>query len=79
MRAFWDNAGRLPSTPAHTQGQHAPPRAGTVVLDKAAHEALSALAEGTDVTLATELKPAQVSHTWNAIGKLAGRDKRPRR
>ena len=74
-RALFDTA-RLPSTPAQLKGGAAPARAGTIVLSKAAHEALSALAEGTSITLATELKPAQVSHTWNAIGRLAGRDKR---
>jgi len=75
-RALFD-AGRLPSTPAQLKGAAATtPRAGIVVLTKASHEALSALAEGTPITLATELKPAQVSHTWNAIGKLTGRDKR---
>jgi hypothetical protein len=75
-RALFDNAARLPSTPAQLKGVPATPRAGIVVLTKASHDALSALAEGTTITLVAELKAPQVSHTWNAIGKLTGRDKR---
>ena len=74
-RAMWDGA-RLPSTPPLLKGSAATPRAGIVVLSKASHDALSALAEGTTITLDAELKPAQMSHTWNAVGKLSGRDTR---
>ena len=79
-RALFD-AARLPSTAAQLKGVAAPgARRRRMLSSKAAHEALSALAEGTPITLATELKPAQVSHTWNAIGSWrAGTSADPRR
>lgn len=53
----------------------APPgRLVGVYLDKASHAALSALAEGTSVTLAAELKPTEPSFTWNAVAKITGSD-----
>ena len=72
---LFGTAARLPPPTAQLKGG-VPPRAGVVILSKASHDAISALAEGTSITLTTELKPVQVSHTWNAIGKLSGRDKR---
>lgn len=49
-----------------------PPRPTVVTVDKDAYAALSSLADGATVTLAAEMKPPQVAHTWNALGKLKG-------
>jgi hypothetical protein len=48
------------------------PTRGAVALDKATYEAISALPEGTEIVLDTEVKPAQTVFTWNAIGRLQG-------
>ena len=50
-----------------------PARPASIAVDKDSYAALSALAEGTVVTLEAEMKPTQVAHTWNAIGRLPGR------
>jgi hypothetical protein len=48
------------------------PTRAAVTLDAATYAALAALPEGTDVSLETEAKPGQPSHTWNVIGGLTG-------
>ena len=67
---------RLPSLPARMVGIEAagPARPTTVALSKTAYDAVSALAEGTTVTVEAEVKPGQTSHTWNAVGRLTGSD-----
>jgi Zn-dependent M28 family amino/carboxypeptidase len=50
----------------------APARATQIAVDKESYAALSALPDGTILTLHAEVKPPQVAHTWNAIGKLKG-------
>lgn len=50
-----------------------PARPTTIVVDKDAYAAIAALPEGTVLTLRAEMKPPQVAHTWNAMGRLKGR------
>jgi hypothetical protein len=50
----------------------APARATMITVDQATYTTLAALAEGTVLTLQADVKPAQLAHTWNAIGKLKG-------
>ena len=54
-----------------------PPRA-LVALDKDTYSAIASLPEGTPLKLEAQTKPAVVAHTWNAIGRLSGRDRRAR-
>jgi Zn-dependent M28 family amino/carboxypeptidase len=51
-----------------------PPR-GLVALDKDTYSAIASLPEGTLLKLEAQTKPAVVAHTWNAIGRLTGRDR----
>jgi len=48
-------------------------RAARVSVNKAAYDALAALAEGTSVSLDAELSSTR-AHTWNAVGRLTGSD-----
>jgi len=45
-----------------------------ITLDAASHDALLAMAEGTSVTFEAVVTPAPRSRTWNAVGRLSGRD-----
>jgi hypothetical protein len=47
-------------------------RTASVALPRETYTELAALADGTAVTLVTEVKPAQVARTWNAIGRVTG-------
>ena len=74
--ALFGTAARLPPPTAQLKGVRARRVPASSFFPRRRTTRCSALAEGTSITLTTELKPAQVSHTWNAIGKLTGRDKR---
>jgi hypothetical protein len=50
------------------------PRRAAVALDQAAYDLIAALADGSEITLAADTKPAETTKTWNAVGKLVGRD-----
>jgi len=65
---------RLPSPPPRSVGVEAPPRGRptTIALNKETYEAVSALAEGTTLTVDTEVKTGQKTQTWNAVGQLTG-------
>jgi hypothetical protein len=75
----------LESSEARTRRLAAPPRplvvqqiAGVpsraaVLLDKDSYETISALPDGTILTVDAETTPAVIRHTWNAIGRLTGR------
>ena len=67
---------RLPAPPPRFVGVEAPPsgRPTAVVLTKEAYAAISELAEGTTLTVEAEVKPGQMSQTWNAVGRLTGSD-----
>ncbi|MCA1562540.1 MAG: M20/M25/M40 family metallo-hydrolase [Acidobacteria bacterium] len=69
-------AARMPTMAARLVGVQpaAPGRAISIALDKASYAALSALADGTMITVDAELKPGQRSYTWNAMGRIAGSD-----
>jgi aminopeptidase YwaD len=49
----------------------APGRAA-VALDKDTYAAVAALADGVEVALDTDAKPAQTIHTWNAVARITG-------
>ena len=77
-RSRWDVQGaralslpaRIVVLPAQPAG---PPRPTRITLDKSSHAAITALADGTVVSLeaaGTEVK----GHTWNALGQLKGSD-----
>jgi Zn-dependent M28 family amino/carboxypeptidase len=62
----------LPPRILGTPASAAPARATMITVDQATYTTLAALADGTVLTLQAEVKPAQLAHTWNAIGKLKG-------
>jgi len=83
-RERWDSLGaRLPSLgrarlvsappPAAAAGPGAPGPLARIVIDKAAHAAMMALAPGVPVSLTAQVKQTQV-FTWNAMGRLTGSD-----
>jgi hypothetical protein len=77
MKQLWDNAGKsLPALPVALKGAARPARPTVIVLTRPSYDAVAALAEGTVVSLEAELQAPSVTHTWNAIGKISGRDKR---
>lgn len=49
-------------------------RPARVLLDEATYDKLAQMPEGTEVTLQVGLKPVPRTHTWNAMGRLPGRD-----
>jgi aminopeptidase YwaD len=51
-----------------------PSRPSVVVLGKAAHDAVSALAEGSPVSIDADVKQGARTQTWNAVGRLTGSD-----
>lgn len=68
-------AGRPLTLPARIVGipaGAAPARPTAIAVDKETYATLSRVADGAVMTLQAEVKPAQVAHTWNAIGKLRG-------
>jgi Zn-dependent M28 family amino/carboxypeptidase len=67
-------AARPPSNPVRIVGVAPPPRPARVLLDAETYATLERMAEGTPVTLEAPAKPAAKSSTWNAVGRLAGRD-----
>jgi hypothetical protein len=75
-QALTPPGGRLPSPPARLVGVEAAPagRPTAIALSKETYAAVSAMAEGSVVTLAAEVKSGQKSQTWNAVGRLTGSD-----
>ena len=67
-------AARPASLPVRIVGVPAPPRPARVLLDAETYAKLEKMTEGTPVTLEVQAKPAAKSHTWNAVGRLTGRD-----
>ena len=67
---------RLPSPSARLVGVESPAggRPTTIALTKDAYAAVSALADGTTVTVEAEVKGGQKTQTWNAVGRLTGSD-----
>lgn len=62
-------AGRPLTTVQHIVG--VPVRA-TLTVDADSHAALLKAAEGSTITLETEVKAATIAHTWNVLGRLTG-------
>ena len=67
---------RLPAPAAQLVGTTTPPRPRPSVafVNKEALDGISALPEGTVVTIEADVKPAALSNTWNAVGRLTGSD-----
>ena len=63
--------------PASLGGVPPTPAAARVLLDESAFLAIEAAAEGSEVVLNAQTRPAEI-RTWNAIGRLAGSDPRLR-
>jgi peptidase M28-like protein len=63
----------LPARIAGLPPSTGPSRPAAIAVDKESYAALSKIVDGTRLTLQAELKPPQISHTWNAIGRLRGR------
>jgi hypothetical protein len=51
------------------------PARATIALDKDSYATIAALPDGAMLKLEAEAKPAVVAHTWNALGRLTGRDR----
>ncbi len=45
-----------------------------ITLETAAHDAVMAMDEGTDVSITAAIAPAARTKTWNAVGRLPGRE-----
>ena len=77
LRPYWDTfaANSITVGPMRITGLPAPqssePSPTQIILNSDAYAALSALAEGTVVSIEAETKET-IGHTWNAIGKLTG-------
>jgi aminopeptidase YwaD len=70
VRSTWEAVGsRLPATAAARAGGAPPPT--RAVLSWEAYGRAAALPSGTPITIAAETKPG---YTWNALGRLKGRD-----
>jgi hypothetical protein len=67
---------RLPAPPPRLAGVPAGVggRPSTIWLDKSTYSALAALAPGAPVQIEAEVKPGASTYTWNAVGRLTGRD-----
>jgi hypothetical protein len=50
----------------------APARPTSIAVDKETYGTLARLADGVVLTLEAALKPAELAHTWNALGRLRG-------
>lgn len=76
MRSAWQTRGaQMPAvTRRAVKLQAASPARATIYLDKESHAAVSALSEGTTITLAADVKPGDPSFTWNAVGRITGTD-----
>lgn len=77
VRGMWSTiAGRMPSTPARFVAAPAagPARATSIILDRAAYDAIGSAPDGTAIAFKAELKDPQKSATWNAVGQLSGAD-----
>ncbi|HEY0968200.1 MAG TPA: M20/M25/M40 family metallo-hydrolase [Opitutaceae bacterium] len=70
-RTRWAVLGaRMPTTQRILGTPVVPP--ARVILGQAAYDSLSALADGTSLTLEAELKEPQKILTWNAVGQIRG-------
>ena len=67
---------RLPSLPPRLVGLSAAAaaRPTVVLLTKEAFDAIAALGDGATISIAAEVKPGAITHTWNAVGRLTGGD-----
>jgi hypothetical protein len=65
----------LPAPPATIVGtKPAQARATQVELRTEAYDAIAKLGDGAPIAIVAEQKPPAKSHTWNAVGRLAGSD-----
>jgi len=68
-------ANTAPARPLAIQHIVGVPARVSIALDKESYAALAATADGTTVSLDTEARPATMAHTYNAMGRLTGRDR----
>jgi hypothetical protein len=70
-------AGRLPTLPARLVGvAPATPRPTIAYLNAETYAAFAGLSAGTRVTVTADVQDGELSHTWNAVGRLTGADPR---
>ena len=66
---------RLPRPAARTLGvPAATPRPACVALDAETYDLVAKAADGTSVTLESDVKSVQKTNTWNAVGRVMGSD-----
>ena len=68
-------ANTAPARPLAIQHIVGVPERASIALDKKSYAALAATADGTTVSLDAEARPATMAHTYNAMGRLTGRDR----
>lgn len=77
VRTRWESMAKNPATvvPQLVNVPASGPAPATwITLDAASHDAAQAAAEGTTVTLSATVTPSARTTTWNAVGKLTGRE-----
>lgn len=74
IRASWERfASRFPSF-TRVEGVSRAASASVIFISKAAAEALSKVADGTQIKIGGELTSPEIRHTWNAMGMIEGSD-----
>lgn len=74
-RSQWDNAARRPIS-FTTVNDNAPASSNIIIVSHDAAKALTQMANGTNIEIKGTLGTPQIQQTWNAVGKLTGRDAR---
>lgn len=72
-RSQWQNLTSRPLALSSTEGI-VPENLNVIVVDKESAGALSALVDGTEIEFAGTLGDPIVRRTWNAVGRIVGRD-----
>ena len=62
-----------PFPPLRMQWITGSPRRAAIALERGAYDAVAKLADGSQVTLSANAKPAEIARTWNAVAQLRGR------
>jgi hypothetical protein len=61
-----------PFPPLRMQWVVGTPRRAAIALEKSVYDDIAALADGTDISLTADVKPAERASTWNAVAQLPG-------
>jgi Zn-dependent M28 family amino/carboxypeptidase len=74
VKGRWETLGARQARVARRYAGVTAPAGSTVYLDPQAYAALAGTADGEMVTIEADSRPAQPARTWNAVGRLPGRD-----